>query len=140
MVNICTKRTIVANDYNELLIRYSTSKKYYIEARPDTKKYISNELEMELMDSLINLDDRSIITGLIDHFFEGVTLNKMLFDHPVQDKVGYFDIFGSDMDSKILALQTSKSSISTELKMQLRHKYFEDRQLFLNRSNIKFLK
>lgn len=136
-VSICSKRTIIADDYSELVIRYSTNKKYYVDARPDTKKHISNKLEMKLIDSIINLDDKSILTGLINHFFENVTLTKMLFDCPVEGKTGGFDIFGSDVEGKTLALQTVRSNISPEIKMQLRCKYYNDRENFLEQSSIK---
>lgn len=135
-VSICSKRTIIADDYSELVIRYSTNKKYYVDARPDTKKYISNKLEMEFIDSIINLDDKSILTGLINHFFENVTLTKMLFNCPVQGKIGDYDLFGSDIDDKTLALQTVRSEISPAIKMKLRYKYYKDRENFLKQSNI----
>lgn len=131
MVNICTKRTIVADDYNELIIRYSISKKYYVEARPDTKKRIANKQEMQLLDAITYLGDQEILFGLINHFFDEITIDRFLINELVEGQIGQFDTFESMLQSKMLALQIAKSDLSLKIKEALRSRFYKGRSEFL---------
>ena len=135
MVNINTKRTLIADDYNELIIRYSTSKRFYIEARPDTKKHISNKLEMELLDSIIGQSDEMILMRFINHFLENEPLNRLALDEPLKNQIGKFDIFESTIENKKLALQIASSELSQKIKNKLRDKFYKDREFFLNENS-----
>ena len=130
-VSICTKKTIVADDYNELIIRHSSNKRFYVEARPDTKKHISNKLEMDLLDSIIGLSDEVVLMRFINHFLEGVTLNRLALDEPVKNQIGNYDKFESLVQNKSLALQIASSDLSQKIKNKLREKFYSDRQKFL---------
>ena len=131
MVNICAKRTIVADDYNELIIRYSISKKYYVEARPDTKKRIANKQEMQLLDAITYLGDQEILFGLINHFFDEITIDRFLINELVEGQIGQFDTFESMLQSKMLALQIAKSDLSLKIKEALRSRFYKGRSEFL---------